>query len=87
MDVRLRSATPGGSTEENDVPEDYQGVGDGESTMVLTGNHFQFNLDTDGFEAGTLGDPILFYRAHVTVEYSSEPGIVVGEEDALLESK
>jgi hypothetical protein len=54
--------------------------------MVLTGGFFHYNLDTTGYLAGTVGDP-KFYRSHVTVEYNTSPGTVVGEEDALLESK
>ena len=71
----------------NDVPEEFNGVGSSEGIMVLNGNHFQFNLDTDTFDPSTIGNPNLYFRAHVTVEYDTDPTIVVGEEDALLESK
>jgi hypothetical protein len=71
----------------NDVPEDFNGIGDPETTMVLLGNHFQYNLDTAGFDTGTIDDPNRFFRVHVTAEFNTDPGIVVGEEDALLESK
>lgn len=87
LDVTERENQGTTSTVVNDVPEDFNGVGDPESRLVLTGNHFQYNLDTDGFEAGTIDDPIRFFRVQVTVEYNTEPLVVVGEEDALLESK
>jgi hypothetical protein len=87
LDVSLReyvNATM--STEIIDLPENYDGVGSAGGTMVLTGNKFQYNLDTTGYPKGTDANPT-FFRSHVTVEYNSAPGVVVGEEDALLESK
>jgi hypothetical protein len=74
------------STLVNEVPENYTGVGGAGGLMVLTDGHFQYNLKTTGYPAGTVGNPS-FFRAHITVEYDFAPGTVVGEEDALLESK
>ncbi len=54
---------------------------------VLNDDQFQFNLDTDGFNTGTIDDPIRFFRIHVTVEYNNDPFVVIGEEDVTLESK
>ena len=69
-----------------DLPEDYSGVGDAGGTMVLTGGAYQFNLNTGGFEAGTVNNGRFFIN-DVTVYYNSAPGVVVGEEDVQLESK
>jgi len=87
IDATEREDQGSTSTVVNDVPEDFNGVGDAESTMVLNGNHFQYNLDTDGFDTGTINDPTIFFRIHVTAEFNTDPTIIVGEEDALLESK
>jgi hypothetical protein len=74
------------STLVNDVPENYTGVGGAGGVMELTGGFFHYNLNTSGYPAGTVNNPT-FFRSHVTVEYNTAPGTVVGEEDALLESK
>lgn len=63
-----------------------KGVGDLGGNMKLTGNHFQYNLWTLLYPPNTANMP-WFFRSHVTVEYKAAPGIVVGEEDALLESR
>jgi hypothetical protein len=86
IDVTLRTYTNNTSTVVNDVPEEYSGSGSSGGVMVLSGNHFQYNLDTAGYPAGTLNNS-QFFRSHITVEYNTNPGIVVGEEDALLESE
>lgn len=87
IDATERADQGGTSTIINDVPEDFVGVGDPESTMALVGNHFQYNLMTDGFNTGTISDPVRFFRIDLTVEYNTDPGVVVGQEDASLESK
>jgi hypothetical protein len=70
----------------NDVPENFSGVGSAGGVMVLTGGQFHYNLDTSGYPAGTVNNQ-LFFRSHVTVEFNTAPGTIVGQEDALLESK
>jgi hypothetical protein len=86
LDVTLRTATNTGSEVVNDVPEVSNGVGNAGGLMIPVGGHFQYNLDTTGYAAGTVNDA-RFYRSDVTVEWVSAPGLVVGGEDALLESK
>jgi hypothetical protein len=86
LDVTLRTATNTGSDVVNDVPEVSSGVGNAGGLMIPVGGHFQYNLDTTGYAAGTVNDA-RFYRSEVTVEWVSAPGLAVGEEDALLESK
>jgi hypothetical protein len=54
--------------------------------MVLVGGSYQFNLKTTGYEAGTVNNG-RFFLSDVTVYYNSAPTVVVGEEDAQLESK
>jgi hypothetical protein len=87
IDTTEREDQGTASTLVSDIPEDFNGVGEPESVMVLMGDHFQYNLDTDGLETGTFSDPNRFFRVLVNVEYNTDPGIVVGTEDALLESK
>jgi hypothetical protein len=86
LDVTLRTATNTGSEVVNDVPEVSSGVGNAGGLMIPVGGHFQYNLDTTGYAAGTVTDG-RFYRSEVTVEWVSAPGLVVGGEDVLLESK
>jgi hypothetical protein len=86
LDVTLRTTTNAGTEVVNDVPEVSSGVGNAGGLMIPVGDHFQYNLDTTGYTAGTVNDE-RFYRSAVTVEWVSAPGLVVGEEDALLESK
>ena len=86
LDVTLRTTTNTGSEVVNDVPEVSSGVGNAGGLMIPVGGHFQYNLDTTGYAAGTVTDG-RFYRSDVTVEWVSAPGLVVGGEDALLESK
>jgi hypothetical protein len=86
LDVTLRTTTNTGSDVVNDVPEVSSGVGNAGGLMIPVGDHFQYNLDTTGYATGTANDE-RFYRSAVTVEWVSAPGLVVGGEDALLESK
>jgi hypothetical protein len=86
LDVTLRTTTNAGSEVVNDVPEVSSGVGNAGGLMIPVGGHFQYNLDTTGYEAGTVNDG-RFYRSEVTVEWVSAPGLAVAGEDALLESK
>jgi hypothetical protein len=87
IDVTERLAEAGGSTLYYDVPEVYTGVGDSGGRMVLNGNHFQYNLATDGMESGTIKDLKKFFRILATVSFNDHPATIVGMEDATLESK
>jgi hypothetical protein len=87
LDVTLRqyvNATT--STAVVDLPENYSGAGSPGGIMMWDGTQFHYNLDTTGYPAGTASKPE-FFRSHVTVIYNSAPAIIVGEEDALLESR
>jgi hypothetical protein len=70
----------------NDLPESFTGVGGAGGVMVLTGGQFHYNLNTTGYAGGSASGPA-FFRTHVSVDYTSTPGLVAGEEDAWLESK
>jgi hypothetical protein len=87
LDVTERMGTYQSSTLYNDVPETYNGQGNPGSLMNLIDHHFQYNLVTKGYEAGTINSATKFFQSLVTVEYLSNPGIVVGRENVILESK
>jgi hypothetical protein len=87
LDVTERMGTYQNSVVINDVPETYNGVGDAGSLMQLIDHHFQYNLKTTGYEPGTINDALKFFRSCVHVEYLSTPGVNVGQEDAILESR
>ena len=86
IDVTEREGTYSDSVLVNDLPQNYVCVGSPGSIMVLNNGEFQYNLDTTGFQAGTTGTD-LFFRSCVWVEYNSSPGVPVGMEDVILESK
>jgi hypothetical protein len=86
LDVSLRIyAQPSQSTLLLDVWEIYSGVGGPNGKMVFQGGQFQYNLRTLLYLPNTIAMP-WFFRSHVTVAYKSAPNIIVGQEDALLES-
>ncbi len=86
IDVTERQGTYSSSVLVNDVTQNYVCVGSPGGIMVLNNGDFQYNLDTSGYQAGTLGSN-LFFRSCVWVEYNSSPGVPVGMEDVILESK
>jgi hypothetical protein len=86
LDVTERAGTYTNSTVFNDLPEAYSGMGDPGSLMQLIDHHFQYNLDTTGYESNTINNATRFFQSCVEVEYLSNPGIVVGRENAILES-
>lgn len=86
IDVTERQGAYSDSTLINDVPENYVCVGSAGGIMVPKNGEFQYNLDTSGFQAGTVGTDI-FFRSCVWVEYNSSPGVPVGMEDVILESR
>jgi hypothetical protein len=70
----------------DDVPESA-GAPDGGVEMTLRGNHFQYNVRTQGYETGTIAPGNnKFFRSCVSV-VSRGTGVVLGREDAILESK
>ena len=86
IDVTERVGTYQNSTLLVDVPEDYSGIGDPAGTMERQSGHFQFNLKTQGYDAGTINNT-KFFRSVVLADYNSAPGVNVGIEDAILESR
>jgi hypothetical protein len=86
LDVTERQGTFTSSTLVTDVPQSYVGIGNPGSIMVPLGGQFHYNLDTRGYEAGTANSN-RFLRSCVWVEYNSSPGIPVGMEDVILESR
>jgi hypothetical protein len=64
----------------------YTGAGDVGSTMVLVDGMYKYNLKTTGYDSGTFSNTN-FYDSVVSVSYSATPSLVVGQEDARLESK
>lgn len=69
-----------------DVPQNFSGVGSPGGIMVPGGGQFRYTLNTAGYEAGTVNGP-RFFRSCVWVEYNTSPGIPVGMEDVILESR
>jgi HYR domain len=86
IDVTQRVGTYQDSILVVDVPEDYAGVGDPAGTMELKHDKYEFNLKTIGYESGTL-NTMEFFRSVVLVDYDAAPGVNVGIEDVILESK
>ena len=87
IDVTERTGSYYSSTVLNNVPESYTGVGDGGSRMVLVDHHFRYNLKTTGYETGTMKSAAKFFQSVVRVEYLANPGVAVGQENVILESR
>jgi hypothetical protein len=86
IDVTERQGSYSSSSLVKDVTENFSYVGSRGGIMVPCGGQFQYNLDTTGFEGGTLNGS-RFFRSCVWVEYNSSPGVPVGMEDVILESR
>lgn len=86
IDVTEREGNYASSWLLNDVPQNFSVVGSPGGIMVLSGGKFRFNLDTTGYEGGTMNDN-RFFRSCVWVDYNSSPGVPVGLEDVVLESR
>ncbi|HXJ56015.1 MAG TPA: immunoglobulin-like domain-containing protein, partial [Verrucomicrobiae bacterium] len=87
IDVTERTGGYYSSSILNNVPESYTGVGDPGSRLVLVDHHFQYNLKTTGYDAGTIKSNAKFFQSVVRVEYLANPGVTVGQENVILESK
>jgi hypothetical protein len=90
--VTERTGTYTSATTSNVLSITYSGEGDAGGRMVLADHHFQYNLNTTGFKAdtdndGKSGNDAYFFMSTVKVEYLANPGVVVGLENAVLESK
>ncbi|MCU0781874.1 MAG: HYR domain-containing protein, partial [Akkermansiaceae bacterium] len=87
LDATVRQpADPVGSTLVSDLIENFEGWGGPGGVMELEKDKFRYVLLTTGFPKGTLAQPA-FIRSRITVEYKSAPGVIVGAEDAWLESE
>jgi len=86
LDVTLRQSGGTTSTLVNDVPENSINGADVSGLMRLQNGHFQYNLDTSGYE-GSTGNNSKFFRLLVTTEQQTDPGVIIGREDATLESR
>ena len=86
IDVTERQGVYSNSVLINDVGQNYVCVGSPGSIMVLNCCRFQYNLDTTTYEAMTSSND-KFFRSCVWVEYNSSPGVPVGMEDVILESR
>jgi hypothetical protein len=65
----------------------YVGAGDSGGTMVLNGGHYQYNVKTDSadFPSGTVNNAY-YFDSIITVR-DSATSIILGQEDAHLESR
>jgi hypothetical protein len=86
IDVTERQGTYSNSVLIDDVPQNYVCIGSPGGIMVPDCGKFQYYLDTTGYDSGTIGNE-KFFRTCVWVEYNSSPGVPVGMEDVILESK
>jgi hypothetical protein len=86
IDVTEREGTYYDSFLVTDLTESYSGVGTPGGIMVPIGPRFQYVLDTQGYEANTINNS-RFFRSCVWVDYNTSPGIPVGMEDVILESR
>lgn len=86
IDVTERQGSYYDSILVRDLTEGFVGVGTPGGIMVPRGSSFQYVLDTRGYEARTVNNS-KFFRACVWVDYNTSPGVPVGMEDVVLESK
>jgi len=88
IDIKEYNGTYASATMINDIVENYVGTGDPGSIMEFKGNHFQYNLKSDktNYDSGTVNNT-KYFRSVVSVVYNDQPGVIVGREDAIFESK
>jgi len=86
LDVTHRQPGVNGSVELANLPEKFSGTGWSNGQMAYKLCDFQYNLKTDGYPKGTEKNNT-FIRARISVESLLFPGVTIGEEDVLLESK
>ncbi|HXJ55742.1 MAG TPA: hypothetical protein VNU68_03665, partial [Verrucomicrobiae bacterium] len=93
LEVTQRTGTYKVAVTSTAVPVDYNGVGDVGGYMALIDHHFQYNLNTTGYLKDTDNDgkgsanDAYYFQSCVKVEYLSSPGVVVGQENVILESR
>ena len=93
LDVSLRKGSYySGAVVSQLVVSSPSPVGAG-NLMLLSGGTYQYNLNTSGYEADTDNDgtggarDLDFFQSLVSVEYNAVPGVDVGRENLILESK
>jgi len=93
IEVTQRTGTYLQATTATVLPANYTGTGDAGNRMVLVDHHFQYNLNTTGYLSDTDNDgkggesDKYYFQSLVRVEYLANPGIVVGLENVIMESK
>ncbi len=86
IDVTERQGSYYDSILVKDLAESYSGTSSQGGIMVPCNGSFQYVLDTRNYDAHTINNS-KFFRSCVWVEYNSSPGVPVGMEDVVLESK
>jgi hypothetical protein len=86
LDVTEREGEYASSALVADVTEEYVGTGSAGGLMIPDCGRFKYCLDTTGYSPSTVENTV-FYRSTVWVEYNSSPGVPVGMEDVILESR
>ena len=87
IDVTERQGSCYDSILIKDPGGDYAGTGSAGGIMVPTGGSFQYILNTRNYEGQTLASNGKFFRSCVGLNTTSSPGVPVGLEDVVLESK
>jgi hypothetical protein len=92
LKVTQNSGSYGNVSNSVTVATTYTGVGGTGGLMTLLDGHYQYNLKTTGFLADTDNDgkssanDVYYYRSVVEVK-DAVTGVVIGREDALLETR
>ena len=86
IDVTCRQGSYYDSILVQDLTQSSTCCGTPGAIMVPYGNAFQYILDTRGFPSHTVNTS-KFFRSCVWVDYNSSPGVPVGMEDVVLESR
>jgi hypothetical protein len=86
MDVTERVGCYTNSTVVSIPSMNYNWIGSPGGIMVPCNGEFEYNLNTSGYQTGTLNTDV-FFRSCVWVEYNSSPGVPVGLEDVILQSQ
>jgi hypothetical protein len=63
----------------------FNGAGDANGAMVLTGNHYHYDLNTKGYAVTATNDA--FYQLNITASYNSSPNVIVGSDAIMLDTK
>ncbi|HUI08299.1 MAG TPA: HYR domain-containing protein [Verrucomicrobiae bacterium] len=85
LDVSERAGSYNDSVLVQNLDENPSDPGDDGTIMAYKCGQFCYTLNTKGYEKGTLNNNH-FFRADVRVYYKSNPDVLVGREDASLES-